>query len=239
MLNITFDYYNDMKKFLEIIYSNDVVDYNVRINGEYLDKKNSELFVSIGKELVKILDDYRLRHSVAVMVTAMYLSKIHKLDTIKTGIASLLHDCGKLQNELVILELKKNNIYISEFEERNPHILHGKLGVFYAQKIFKIDDIDILNSIRYHTTGRCNMSKLEKIVFISDFIEFTRPFDSDFSLEFDCMINLDLAMYLILKKTLKSLLKKDREISLQSLSAYIYYKQKCMKNINWEGNIKE
>ena len=69
---------------------------------------------------------------------------------------------------------KKNNIPFTEFEKENPYLLHGKIGAFIAKDKFDIKDEDILNSITWHTTGRPNMSLLEKIIFVADYIEPSR-----------------------------------------------------------------
>ena len=58
-----------------------------------------------------------------------------------------------------------------------PEILHGPVGAWIAENEFHITNEDILNAIRYHTTGRANMSKLEKIIYIADMIEPNRKFD--------------------------------------------------------------
>ena len=59
-------------------------------------------------------------------------------------------------------------------EQKNPSLLHAKLGVYYAKHRYEIDDEQILAAIRWHTTGRPEMTLLEKIVFLADYIEPNR-----------------------------------------------------------------
>lgn len=68
----------------------------------------------------------------------------------------------------------KNQISYSKIEAENPYLLHGKVGAYIARKEFDILDEDILNAIIWHTTGRPDMSLLEKIIFVADYIEPSR-----------------------------------------------------------------
>lgn len=116
------------------------------------------------------LKESRLQHTYRVAEEAKRLSKRYGEDPDKTEIAALLHDCAKnlprqSMNDLV-RKLKLDPHYID-----NSNLAHSKLGAWVAKEHFGITDEDILNAISYHTTGRENMSRLEKIIFLADAIE--------------------------------------------------------------------
>lgn len=126
-------------------------------------------------EIVEILEkefQNELKHSEAVADLAEKLAKKFGVDETKARIAGLLHDCAKyLGKDHIKQTVIEKNIPVFDHEMQAPRTLHAPLGAFIAKDYFNIEDEDILNAIRYHTVGRCNMSLLEKIIFISDKIE--------------------------------------------------------------------
>ncbi len=125
------------------------------------------------------IDEKKLRHSIATAKQAVELAKIYGQDENKAYIAGLLHDVakGKCRYGLEKTALEYC-VDIDEFELSNPELIHGKLGAKMVEKELGIDDEDILNAICWHTTGRENMSMLEKIVYIADLTEPGRNFDN-------------------------------------------------------------
>lgn len=128
------------------------------------------------KYLKENLKEGRFRHSISVKDTAIKLAEIYGADLEKAKIAALIHDCAKyvdIQNMLNILEkYGDNNNKCFEI----PAILHAPVGAYIAKDIMEVEDKDILNAITYHTTGRKNMSLLEKIIYLADYIEPFRSF---------------------------------------------------------------
>ena len=125
------------------------------------------------KEMEKELTAKRYEHTLSVAYTAASLAMVHDANTESALIAGMLHDCAKCFSAKKLISLcKKNNLPVTDIELQNPTaLLHAKAGSFLAKEKYGIDDEDILNAIKYHTTGRPNMSKLEKIIYISDYIE--------------------------------------------------------------------
>jgi len=120
----------------------------------------------------KIQDARRFEHTLGVEYTAAALAMCHGADIHSARIAGLLHDCAKcLTDEKRLAICEKNHIPIHKLEKKNPFLLHAKVGAFLAKEKYGIEDLEILNAIRSHTTGRPNMSLLEKIIFIADYIE--------------------------------------------------------------------
>lgn len=179
--------------------------------------KNSE-------EIIQRIGEKRFQHTLRVKDTAVELAKIFGEDIEKASVAGFYHDCAKIRDEEILLEeCKKYNIEISEEMQKSPQILHGLLGAEIARVKYDVDDEDVLNAIRYHTTGRENMSKLEKIVFLADFTEPMRNFPGVEKIREVSKIDLDTAMYLGLNNTLKHLLDKNEIVYSLSMRARNYY----------------
>lgn len=182
----------------------------------------------IRKQLIKALDSKRYEHTQGVAYTSAALAMRYGEDIRKAELAGLLHDCAKcLDNEKKINICKKNDISISDAEQRNPFLLHAKVGGHLAKTKYKIDDEDIINAILYHTTGRPGMSLLEKIVYIADYIEPGRDHEPNLdevrSLSFQ---DLDEALLRILGDILVHLKESSKEIDPMTQMTYEFYKRK-------------
>lgn len=181
----------------------------------------------IKKLLEKNLEEKRYEHTIGVADTAACLAMRYGYDVEKAYVAGLLHDCAKcIENDKKISLCKKYSVELSKVEIENPFLIHAKLGVALAKEKYRVDDEDILNSIKYHTTGKANMSLLEKIIFSADYIEPGRKkilgLDEIRNIIF---IDFDKAIYIILENTLQHLKNKNQIIDETSLSAYNYYKE--------------
>lgn len=125
------------------------------------------------KEMEQTLEPKRYEHTLGVAYTAANLAMVHGADVEKALTAGMLHDCAKcMSHHKQIALCKKNHIPLSEIEtEKHSPLLHAKAGSCLAKKKYGVADEDILQAISYHTTGRPNMSALEKIIYIADYIE--------------------------------------------------------------------
>ena len=139
-----------------------------------------------------------------------------------------LHDCAKcLSNDKKVSLCKKQSIEINMTEAKNPFLLHAKAGAYLAEYKYGIRDEDILNAVRYHTTGRPGMSMLEKIVFIADYIEPGRNHSARLpELRRLAFQDLDRCTYKILKDTLDYLNSSPGKIDIATEQTYQYYKER-------------
>ena len=179
------------------------------------------------KKVKKYMDEDRYAHTVGVMYMCAALAMVHGEDLMNAQVAGLLHDSAKcMPNDKKLKICAKNKISVSEAEAKSPYLLHAKLGAYLAAKKYHVDDRDILNAIRYHTTGRPNMSKLEKIVYIADYIEPLRNKAQNLPLiRKTAFQDLDETMYLILKDTLNYLDDTADILDPMTKLAYNYYKK--------------
>ncbi|TYQ15933.1 UNVERIFIED_CONTAM: putative HD superfamily hydrolase involved in NAD metabolism [Acetivibrio alkalicellulosi] len=128
-------------------------------------------------KLKECISEKRYIHSLNVMDTAIELALRYGQDEEKAAIAGLLHDCAKdIGIDEIFTICEKHKLNVNEVEMLQPKLLHGPVGAVVAMEEFNVHDEDILNAIRYHTLGRENMTILEKIVFIADYIEPGRDF---------------------------------------------------------------
>lgn len=188
------------------------------------------------QENLKVLQNKkRFLHTLGVQYTSANLAMSQGCNITHAEIAGLLHDCAKyMPDEVMLVKCMKHNIAVSPLEERNAFLLHAKLGAYYAKAKYNIEEESILDAITYHTTGRPNMTSLEKIVFIADYIEPSRKMlDGLDNIRKSAYVNLDYAMYLILKNTLDYLkLDETKEIDPMTNAAYEYYKNFAPKGVN-------
>ena len=147
---------------------------------EYIRSNNLYGYINIErtKELLSSrLPEKRFNHCLGVAKTAVYLAEKYGADKRKAEIAGLLHDVTKnLSNAEQIDYCKQNDVPLDENDLASPQVIHAKTAEFFARKELKITDDEILSAIRYHTTGHAGMKILDKIVYVSDFIEPNRDY---------------------------------------------------------------
>ena len=169
----------------------------------------------------------RFIHTLGVQYTSICLAMKYGADLKKAELAGLLHDCAKQIPDKDMIHLcESNNELISDMEYEQPFLLHGKAGACIARDKYGIDDEDILNAMRFHTTGRADMTLLEKIVFVADYIEPGRKeakhLDLLRKMAFE---NLDETVLLILEQTLEYLEETNKRIDVHSIMTRDYYKE--------------
>ena len=120
----------------------------------------------------------RFKHSKNVAKEAVRLAKKYGADVQKAETAGILHDATKETPDSEQLELiERAGIVLTPLERSTRKLWHAISGAAFVQVELGITDEDIINSIRYHTTGRAGMSLLEKVIFIADFTSAERDYD--------------------------------------------------------------
>lgn len=177
------------------------------------------------KKLKKELDEERYQHTLGVMFTAASLAMCYGADIEKAQVAGLLHDCAKcIPNDKKIKMCEQYGIEINKTERRVPSLLHSKLGAYLAKARYGIDDPEVLGAIMWHTTGKPNMTILEKIIFIADYIEPMRFKAKNLGpIRQMAFHDLNQAVCMILEDTLHYLDEGQGEVDEMSRSAFRYY----------------
>ncbi len=168
----------------------------------------------------------RYLHSVGVSDTAACLAMRYDHDIRRAALAGLLHDCAKGLGEDELIEtVVANNIEISPIEKDNPELLHSKAGKVIAKEKYGIEDADILSAIFWHTTGKPDMSLLEKIIFIADYIEPNRVNIPQIdSIRKAAFCDLDAAVAMAAYNSIEYLKRLSKEIDGITVDTYEYYK---------------
>lgn len=179
----------------------------------------------IRKTMEKNQTPKRYEHTLGVTYTATALAMRYGANIRQAELAGLLHDCAKCISFSKCLHIcEKHNIPISEIERKNPALLHAKAGSFIAMKEFGIYDHEVINAILNHTTGRPNMSLLEKIIFVADYIEPNRKILPELTMiREQAFVDLDEALCMILKNILEYLKKSECEIDMATQKTYDFY----------------
>lgn len=181
--------------------------------------------LSIQKKLKEKQDSDRYEHTISVMYTSAALAMAHNVSIQKALYAGLLHDCAKCYSDEKKFKLcKKYNVNLSQFEIENTALIHAKLGAYVAKEKYGIDDEEILSAIRNHTTGSPDMSDLDKIVFIADYIEPHRDKANRLDvIRKTAYLDLDQTIIMILEDTLKFLTGRNKVIDDTTRETYNYY----------------
>lgn len=167
------------------------------------------------------LTDWRFKHSVNVSVEAVRLAKKYGGDVHKAELAGLLHDVMKdAGNEAQLFIIQRYSVETNEVERHEPKLWHAIAGAAYVQHELSIDDEDIVNAVRYHTTARAGMSLLEKIVYIADYTSAERDYDGVDKMRKASNISLETAMGEALRFSIKEQLKKHGLIEPHTCAAY-------------------
>ena len=171
------------------------------------------------------INEKRMEHSLGVEYTAACLAFVHGEDVEMARLAGLLHDCAKgLPTKEKLEKARKHGLPISKYEEKNPDMLHAKLGAYYARYKYDVTEQKVLDAITYHTTGRPNMSLLEKIIFVADYIEPNRKLIKDMEeIRKEAFEDIDKCVIHILKNTLDYLSETVCDMDYMTQMTYNYY----------------
>ena len=171
----------------------------------------------------------RYGHTLGVVNTAIKLAEFYGEDKNKAEIAALCHDVAKnMSNDELRKIIDNENIILSIDEENTQELWHSIVGPVIARKVFEIEDEEILDAMRWHTTGKEDMTNLEKIIYLADLIEPSRMFEGVDEIRGLAYKNLDSAMLKALTHTTIYLLTKGCAVDINSVKArnYLVYNTK-------------
>ncbi len=212
----------------------EVEDYIYKF-GLYENCVQKEVKFMLTKEVIKeklqsALSVKRYIHTMGVAEQAIKLAEIYgsTQEKQKAEVAALLHDCAKdYPQELKMRLCKEYHIALDDILKKQKDLIHPFLGAEVAKREYLVEDEDILNAIRYHTTGRKDMSLLEKIIFLADYIEPNRtPFDGLEEARRLAYLDLDMAMRYTLEHTIAYVKERNLMLHPLSLEALEYFKKK-------------
>ena len=163
----------------------------------------------------------RYIHSINVAKAAQMLAKRYGADVEKAKIAGILHDITKetpYDEQLKIIE--SNGIILDRVQQFSPKTWHAISGCAYVKSNLNIIDDDILNAIRFHTSGRAGMSLLEKVIFVADFIGDERDYKGVDVMRAKAKQNLEDAMLYGITFSITDLATRQCAIDINTLGLY-------------------
>ena len=185
--------------------------------------KEEKLYeLDVAKKALELEKPTRKQHSLQVAYFAAENAKKAGVDERKAITAALLHDCAK--NVAPSSELLQGFVCP---ENVPPQVWHQYAGAYICEKVFKVDDEEIINAVKYHTSGRTHMSALEKLIFLADMLEEGRTYKEVYELRdaFERQ-GLDGGLELALQRTLEFLQEKGEFIYPLTQQAYEYVKRR-------------
>lgn len=170
--------------------------------GEAYDKVRADIKIT--------LKEKRYIHSINVEKEAIKLAGFYNVNIEKCKLAAIAHDCAKyMTDEKLIKMCKHYNIPVDNIQRSFPQLLHGPVGAMYLKNELRIDDDEIINAVFYHTTGRCNMTTMEKIIYIADVIEEGRHFPGIDEIRSLVYTDLDKAILVSCNNTISYIVDRD------------------------------
>ncbi len=166
------------------------------------------------------LSDKRYRHCLAVAEEAVRLAKKYGADVNAAEEAGLLHDITKETDEETHKFIIAQRETPTDLENNTHKLWHAMSGAAYAEKQLKIQNGDIINAIRYHTTGRAGMSLLEQVIFVADFTSADRDYKDVDVMRKKADKSLEEALRYAFEYTIRDLEKQGRTVHPDTYAAY-------------------
>ena len=186
--------------------------------GNYRNLPTSELT----KTALSLYDAKRVPHAIGCAETARKLAEKYGADPILAERAGILHDVTKAlraQEQLRLCE--KYGIMTGEYSGTQTKLLHGKTAAAIAKHVFGECD-DVCEAISWHTTGKANMTTLEKIIYLADYIEPNRAFDGVDEMRALAQNDLNAAVLLGMEETIRILREQGRPLNRYTVEARDY-----------------
>lgn len=167
------------------------------------------------------LSEYRYYHSLCVADAAKKLAKKYGADEKKAYLAGILHDIMKEEAPAIQLQwIVKSGIMLSDLEKKSQKLYHAMAGEAYCRMALKFEDEEVLSAIRYHTTGKKDMTLLEKVLFVADFISKDRNYDDVEIMRFKSSISLESAIHYAMGYTIQKLTETGALIHPDTTETY-------------------
>ena len=173
----------------------------------------------VSKEKSNMTED-RFEHCIGVSKTAKKLAELNQYDEDKAALAGFIHDYAKQVSVEEYREVIKTKGFDQDLLNWNRSIWHGIVGIYFIQRDLKINDSEILTAVRRHTTADVEMTTLDKIVFMADYIEPGRSFPGVEEARKITYANIDRGVGYQLAHTLEFLIEKRNKIYPRTLDAY-------------------
>lgn len=166
------------------------------------------------------LTEHRYQHTLGVMETAIQLAKKYGVNVRQAELAAIFHDYAKFRPKDEMKRIIVEQNMPRELLEYNSELWHAPVGAYLAEKEAGIADQEVLDAIRYHTSGRIGMTLLDKIIYLADYIEPGRVFPGVDFVRGLAAEDLEKALIESMKNTIQFLMKKNQPVYPDTFNAY-------------------
>lgn len=166
------------------------------------------------------LTEHRYQHTLGVMETAIDLARRYGVDEKKAELAAIFHDYAKFRPKEEMKEIIVAQDMPHDLLEYNTELWHAPVGAYLAKSEAGITDQEVLDAIRFHTSGRRGMTKLEKVIYLADYIEPGRHFPGVEEVRDLAKVNLDDALIKSVQNTIIFLMKKNQAVYPETFHTY-------------------
>ncbi|MBE4908054.1 bis(5'-nucleosyl)-tetraphosphatase (symmetrical) YqeK [Bacillus luteolus] len=168
----------------------------------------------------KQLTEHRYTHTIGVMETAIALAKRYGVDEKKAEISAIFHDYAKFRPKDEMRNIISEQKMEKDLLDFNSELWHAPVGAYLVKTEVGIEDEEILNAIKFHTSGRVNMAPLEKVIYLADYIEPGRHFPGIDEVRELAKISLNKALIQSLINSIQFLMKKNQAIYPDTFLTY-------------------
>ena len=174
-------------------------------------------------KMQQLLPEKRLKHCLGVEQTAIELAERFGVDREKAGLAGLLHDYTKKLSDEEFLALIDKYDLAPKLKDWGNNVWHGMVGIYKIQEDLGLSDPEILRAIEIHTVGSAQMSDLDKVVYVADYIEPNRDFPGVEEAREIAHVSLNRAVAYETARTVEYLAHQGLPIYPQTLETYNAY----------------
>lgn len=176
------------------------------------------------KYLKENLSSKRYQHSLNVAAECRKLAEKYGEDLDKAYFAGLLHDvCKELPAEEQQRLVAESGFAVCREELETRSLWHAVAGAYFVKSVFGVEDLDIINSIRFHTVGRAGMTRLEEIVYLGDLVSADRSYKDVDKMRKAVYTDLNSAMLEAFNFSIKTVVKKGGLVPLCTVEGYNFY----------------
>jgi len=168
----------------------------------------------------KQLTEHRYQHTLGVMETAVKLAGRYGANIKKAELAAIFHDYAKFRPKEEMKDIIHSQGFPKDLLDYNAELWHAPAGAYLVEMEAGIKDQEVLDAIRYHTSGRPGMTLLEKIIYLADYIEPGRRFPGVDEVRAIAKENLNQALMKAVKNTILFLMNKNQPVYPESFLTY-------------------
>lgn len=173
------------------------------------------------EEVKKHLTPQRFYHSQCVMEEAKKLAAFWGADEKKAALAGILHDIMKdTPGEEQLKMMERFGIMLTDTQKANPKLWHSLCGAAYLEHVLGIQDKEVLEAVRCHTSGKKDMTLLEKVLFVADYMSADRDYPGVERMREKAYKSLDAAIVEGISFTVSELMERQAPVSADSIDAY-------------------